>query len=241
LSTNCMFPPELDDKQLLTYLDDPEANRETALHLEKCSYCREKAAALDRLQKRMTSRLYRITCPSPVELGEYHLRMLPSSQMLIVSQHLRECPYCTREVDQLKEFLSDLATNSGSNLFQNTKVLVARLVGERDGSSVIGEPSFALRGEGEGPITFVVEGIVIVLDVQTAGEDKVNILGQVAADNQDLWIGSKVTLKQVDESKITDSLDDLGAFNFKQVISGSIQITFLSPQGVELRIPTIDV
>jgi hypothetical protein len=161
--------------------------------------------------------------------------------MLIISQHLRECPHCTREIDQLNVFLSDLTPDSESNLLQKTKVLIARLVGEQDGPSAKGEPSFMLRGESEGPITFVVEGIVIVLDIQQADGGKVSIFGQVAADNQDDWTGATIVLKQTDGLQTTDSLDDLGAFNFEQVSSGSIQITISSPHGVELRIPSLDV
>jgi hypothetical protein len=159
--------------------------------------------------------------------------------MLVISQHVRECPLCTREVDQLKEFLSDLAPEG--NLLRQTKRLVAQLVSGRGTSGTAGEPSFALRGESKGPLTFETEGAVIVLDIQPANEGKVNIFGQVAADDQDLWTGSTITLNQAEGSKTTDSLNDLGAFQFEKVSTGSIQITILSPQGMEIQIPNIDV
>ena len=128
MSKTCVFPPELDEKQLLLYLDG-EANKEILSHLERCDYCREKAETLDRLQKRLTTRLYRLTCPPPIELGEYHLRMLPASQMLVVAKHLRECPHCTQEIAHLAGFLSDLAPAPADSLLGKAKVLIARLVG----------------------------------------------------------------------------------------------------------------
>ena len=236
---NCISPPGPEDRLLLAYLDG-EADPETKLHLQQCLYCRERADALAREQNILTSRLYRISCPSTEELGEFHLRMLPPDRMLIVSQHLRECPHCTREIAQLKEFLSDLAPGPEGGLLRQTKLLIAQLVAGQ-GGFVAGEPSFALRGEGEGPLTFEAEGTVTVLDIQLDNEGKLNILGQVAADDQDLWTGSTVTLKQTDGSQLTTTLDDLGAFRFEQVSSGSIQIMITSSQGVEIQIPSIDV
>ena len=236
----CISPPEPEVRLLMAFLDG-EADPETELHLKQCDYCRSRVEALAREQKLLTSRLHRISCPSTDELGEFYLRMLLPDRMLMISQHLRECPLCTREIKQLKEFLSDLAPGSEGSLLQKTKLLVAQLVSGQGASGTAGEPSLALRGTGEGPMTFEAEGTVIVLDVQPTNEGEVNILGQVAADDQDLWTNSTVTLKQTDSSQSTDSLDDLGAFRFEQVHSGSIQIMISSLQGVEIQIPSIDV
>jgi len=220
---------------------DGEADQEITLHLQQCNYCRGRAETLAREHKLLTSRLYRASCPASEELGEFHLRMLPSDRMLIVSQHVRECPHCTREINQLKEFLSDLSPGTESNLLQQAKTIIARLISGQEKSNTVGEPSFALRGTGEGPITFDAEGTVIVLDIQPANEGKVDILGQVAADDQDFWTGSTVTLKQTDGGQSTDSLDDLGAFRFEQVNPGSIQVKISSPHDVDIQIPSIDV
>src|SRR5258706_10886523 len=101
---NCIFPPELEDYQLLAYLDG-EADHITTLHLERCEYCRGKAHKLARFQDSLTSRLYRVTCPSTLELGEYYFKMLPASQMLVLAQHVRECSHCANEVAHLMELL----------------------------------------------------------------------------------------------------------------------------------------
>lgn len=236
----CISPPEPEVRLLMAFLDG-EIDPETALHLKQCNYCRNRVETLVHEQNILTSRLYRISCPPTEELGDYHLRMLSAPQMLVVAQHVRECPHCTREIDQLEEFLSDLAPASEINLVERAKVLIARLVSGQEGSTAPGEPSFALRGENKGPITYEADGIVIVLDIQPVNEENANILGQVAADDQDLWTGSIVTLKQAEEAQTTGSLDDLGAFRFEQVSSGSIQITISSPHGMDVQIPNIDV
>ena len=237
---NCISSLEPEDRLLLAFLDG-EADHEMELHLKQCEYCRIRTKTLAREQNILTSRLYRISCPPTDELGEYHLRMLSAPQMLVVAQHVRECPHCTREINQLEEFLSDLAPASEIDLVERAKVLIARLVNGQGDSTASGEPSFALRGEYKGPITYEADGIVIVLDIQPVNEGKVNIFGQVAADDQDIWTGSTITLTQADGSKTTDTLNDLGAFHFEQVNSGSIQIMILSPHGAEVQIPKIDV
>ena len=237
--TNCISPPELDDKQLLAYLDNREADPATALHLKKCPYCREKAEALDRLQKRLTTKLYRFDCPSPLELGEYHLRMLPSPQMLVVAKHARECPHCAREIAELEEFLGDRASAEGDSLIGKAKVLIARLLGGNQESMAPGVS--ALRGETKGPLTFEADGMLITLDFQPAAEGRVTIIGQVAAEDQDQWTGAEVKIEQADGSKETARIDDLGAFHIEETFSGPIQITVTSPDGIEVQIPNIDI
>ena len=240
MSTNCVFPPELEDWQILAYLDNREANQETAYHLEKCPYCRKKAEALELLQKRLTTRLFRLTCPPAIQLGEYHLRMLPAPQMLVVAQHLRECPHCARELAQLEEFfLDDLAPTPEDSLLGQAKVLIARLVGA--GELTFTPTTAALRGQGKGPITFAAEGIIIVLDIQSATGGRANILGQVAADNQDDWTGALVELRKDNQLRISSTVDDLGAFRCEGVIPGQQELRIIPKNGSLVVISNFEV
>ena len=243
MTTNCAFPPELDDKQLLIYLDG-KADEATRSHLKGCAYCRGRAQALDRLQTHLTGQLYRLTCPSSIELGEYHLRMLPASQMLVIAQHVRECPHCQREVAELENFLADPVAEN--QLLGAAKVLIARLMGGQIAPGKQRENGFTsaiptLRGEIRGPLTFEADGMVITLDIQQTNEGTINILGQVAADDQDQWTASKVELQQADSPPLTAALDDLGAFRFEELRLGSTQITITSPSGIIVQIPNFDI
>lgn len=235
LTQNCVFPPELDDKQLLAYLDG-EADPATITHLDGCAYCREKAKTLDRFQKRLTNRLYRLTCPPSIELGEYHLRMLPASRMLVVAQHVRECPHCARELSELEGFLGEQASTEG--LLGRAKLLIARMVGAGD---LTFTPAPALRGEAKGPITFAAEGIIIVLDMQPAMEGRADILGQVAADNQDDWTGAVVELRKDGLLQISSTVDDLGAFRCEGVIPGQHELKITSKNDSVVVISNFEV
>ena len=233
---NCISPPELSDRQLLEYLDG-EAEPETTHHLGICQYCRNRADALALLQNGLTARLYRITCPSPLELGEYHLRILTSPQMLVIAQHVRECPHCEAEVAQLENFLKDL-TMDVKPAPTPVRVLVARLLG---GTGEGAAPMPALRGVQKGPIILEAEGVVITLDVESGADGPVSILGQVAADDQDQWTNASVELQQADRQTVTTSLDDLGAFRFVAVRPAATRILITSTEGIVIQSPDIDI
>ena len=237
---NCISPPELSDRQLLEFLDG-EAEPESTHHLGICQYCRNRADALGRLQNGITARLYRITCPSPLESGEYHLRkydlqIMPSPQMLVIAQHLRECPHCEAEVAQLETFLQDLTDVKPDPT--PVRVLIARLLGGSGGGPA---PMPALRGERKGPIILEAEGVVITLDVEPGSDKQVSILGQVAADDQDQWTNASVELQQADMPPQTTSLDDLGAFRLETVRPGTTRIMITSIEGVVIQSPDIEL
>lgn len=227
MTKNCTFPPELDDKQLLAYLDG-EADKEIVSHLQDCVYCREKAEKLDSFQRRLTARLYRHTCPSAMELGEYHLHLLPASQMLVIGRHLRECPDCTLEIAQLESFLSRQATSPEDSLLGRAKVLIVQLIRTQE----LTYAPTALRGEGKGPITFAADGIIVALDIQPVTGERVNILGQIAADNQSDWTDALVELRNDNQAQISSAVDDLGAFQCEGVIPGQQELRITPKNGV---------
>lgn len=242
MSTNCVYPPELDDKQLLAYLDDRESNQDIARHLEKCAYCREKVAALDRLQKRMTRQLYRINCPAPIELGEYHLRMLPASQMLLIRRHLQECPHCAREVSQLEQYLSELAPQPG--LLKSVNALIARLVsGGNDDQYSPGIPqstAFAgVRGNSEEPFVYQAGDVQIVIEVQDDFEQigLKMLLGLVTELKSD---GFMIQASQDGQVVASSPIDENGNFLMPHLVPGLYQLTLLGPE-LEIHIQSFSV
>src|SRR5215213_11611615 len=107
----CITSPALDDTQILSFVEG-EADDKVVAHIQECPYCSEKARQWTHLQNRLRKGSYRVICPTPVELGDYHLGYLPAPQVLVVSQHLRECSLCRREVGDLEKFLASLAPES---------------------------------------------------------------------------------------------------------------------------------
>lgn len=241
MTTNCAFPPELDDKQLLSYLDG-NADEATISHLKGCAHCRERAQALDRLQKRLTSRLYRLNCPSPIELGEYHLRMLLASQMLLIAQHVRECPHCAREIAELEKFFLGELAPTGSSLLGKAKVLIARLVGGKEGDQKSGEfsPVFAgLRGEDEEPFIYQADGVRIVIDVQDDAEQMgfKTLLGLVTGLESNEFT---IQVSQEGQVVATSSVDEIGNFIISHLSPGHYKL-MLSGPNLEIHVQSLPV
>jgi hypothetical protein len=220
----CITSPALDDSKIVSYVEG-EADDVVVAHIRECALCSERANRWTLLQNSLRKQLYRVTCPSPMELGDYSLGFLPDSRKLVVAQHVRECPSCRREVAELEDFMGELAPEV--SLLGAARVLIARLVRGPSKSGLF--PSgVALRGEAKGPITLEAEGVVIVLDLQQTEEETVDILGQVAADDQDQWTEALVELHQEGKLESSTTVDDLGAFHTEGIMPGSKELQIIS-------------
>jgi hypothetical protein len=220
----CITSPALDNVEIAMYVDG-EAEEAVVAHINECPYCRERARQWTRLQTRLKQRSYRVNCPTPMELGEYHLGYLAAPQALVVSAHLRGCLLCQGEVTVLENFLTGIGPEI--SLLGAVKVLIARLI---DAQAETGLAP-ALRGEAKGPLTFEANGIVIVLDVQPTREGKFDVLGQLAADDQDQWTGALAELRQGDWLEYSTTVDDLGAFSSDGVEPGSKELRIIPKDG----------
>lgn len=218
----CITSPALDDTQIMSYVEG-EADDAVLAHIRECPFCNERANRWTLLQNSWKKQLYRVTCPTSMELGDFHLGFLPDPQKMVVAQHVRECPLCRREVAELEGFLGAQMLDDG--LWGTAKVLIARLIGEENG--LIPSHS-ALRGEVKGPLTLEADGIVIILDIQQAEGGMASILGQVAAADQDQWTGALVELHQDSRLEFSTTLDDLGAFQAEGIMPGSKELRIIS-------------
>ncbi len=90
----------------------------------------------DGLERALTRKLYRVECPDPHVLGEYHLGLLEERPE--VAAHVRECRLCQEELATLQRFV-------GVREIPPARVLLAQWLP----SLRVAEPApaFALRGE----------------------------------------------------------------------------------------------
>lgn len=235
MTNSCVDPPELETAQLLAFLDG-EADPSVEEHLRTCAYCRERAGRLARLEGGLAARLYRVDCPSSLELGEYQLGRLGRERSAAISQHLRECPHCAREVAQLVTFLGDLeAVEQPGPLeraLEKVRVTVARLVSGLDretmGISPGLTPAFAgIRGDDRQPYIYDADGVQIAIDISEDDRQPGRTLfGMViGADIGDLkahlWRGNELVASVV--------LDELGNFKFEGLLPGHYELLLSDP------------
>ena len=226
----CITSPALEDVEIAMYIDG-EADEAVIAHIQQCPYCSERARQWTLLQNRLRKQSYRVNCPTPMELGDYHLGVLPAPQGLLVSAHLRECLLCKQEVAILEDFLTDLAPET--SLLGAVRVLIARLISGQEDLA----PAAALRGTGKEPLTYKANGILIVLDIQSTKEGKASIFGQVASENQDEWTGARVELRKDDQLQALTEVDDLGTFQYTDAIHGGQELRIWPSAGPVVIVP----
>jgi hypothetical protein len=83
------------------------------------------------LENRLKTALFRITCPDTDELMNFVEEILPQAQMVALSKHLKDCPYCAEE---LKLFEPKSASTkmraplSSAPILEQLQTFMARLV-----------------------------------------------------------------------------------------------------------------
>ena len=227
----CITSPALEDVEIATYVDG-EADEAVVAHIQQCPYCSERARQWTLLQNRLKKQSYRVNCPTPMQLGDFHLGLLPAPPALVVSAHLRDCLLCKREVAVLESFLSSLAPET--SLLGAVKVLIARLI---SGQGDLAPAGGALRGEAKGPLTFQANGIVVLLDIKSTKEGEADIFGQLATEDQDQWTDALVELRKDDQLLASTWVDDLGTFQYTSVIPGGQELRIWPQKGPVVIVP----
>ena len=237
----CITSPALDDTQIISYVEG-EADDAVMAHMRECAYCSERANRWTLLQHGLREQLYRVTCPTPMELGDYHLGFLPDSQKLVVAQHVRECPLCRREVAHLQEFLAELSPEP--SFLESIKVFVASLVSgpgmDQDHPELSSAPAFTgLRGEGEEPFIYQAGQIRIMIEVQDDVEQmglKI-LLGLVTGLETNEFT---IQVSQGDQVITTTSVDEIGNFIIPHLSPGHYKLILTGPN-MEIHIQSLPV
>jgi len=237
----CISSPVLGDAQIVSFIEG-EADATVAAHMAECPYCAEKADRWSRLQNNLKAKLYRRSCPTPMELGDYHLGLFSRPQALMVAQHIRECPLCRREVAELEEYLQDLAPQP--DLLEPIRALIARLVSETVADEESDHLSFApafegLRGDEDEPFIYQAGNVRVVIEVQDDIEQmgRKILLGLVTGSESNKFT---IQVSQEGQNIATDSVDEIGNFVISHLIPGHYQLIF-SSTNTEIQIQSLPV
>lgn len=118
------------------------------------------------IEKRLTTQLYRVTCPTTTELGDYHLHLMTGSQKDTVQHHVQSCPHCQAELSQLQAYLTDLAPDVEHSLSERIQIWIARLIPAGTMGGGLPQPALALRGQDDGPLVYEAGDAQLTLEVQ---------------------------------------------------------------------------
>lgn len=104
---DCLHPIAPDDEELLRFALDGEAlPEEVNSHLQECTSCQQRLARYKNVHSLLVSRLYRHQCPDELQLSLYCADLLPEDERVRIANHLLDCPLCTAEVADTRQFLA---------------------------------------------------------------------------------------------------------------------------------------
>lgn len=235
----CLLPPPLTEDQISAALDD-DADPVVQQHLAQCPSCTARLAEARRFEHTLKARLYRSDCPTPQELGDYHLGLTGAAEARRVAGHLEECVRCRAEVEELREFLVTGAMPRTSPRPEPARPAWPSL-GELIARVLPRAPALAARGAGGGPLIAQADGATLILDVQPADDGQVALIGQLVTDDQDRWTGALVTLRQAGAVRTTAILDDIGGFSCGPLPAGPTEVRITPRLGRPMLVPEIDL
>jgi len=239
----CASPPELNEAELLAHLDR-QAPEPVETHLAACPYCRARATQLAIFQAQLRARLHRADCPTPIELGEYHLGLLAGQEMGDVARHLETCPHCSRELDQLEGYLLELKPEIEISPVERVRVLIGRILGEGRAPSptapLVLQPALAgLRGGDETPRVYSADPAKVMLEVHPDPDHPQNkvVLGLVTGVPAQGW---KVHLRQAGGLVAEDMVNELGNFVLRGIPSASYELILSGPE-TEIHLQAVGI
>ncbi|MGE5224165.1 MAG: anti-sigma factor family protein [Omnitrophica WOR_2 bacterium] len=191
------------------------------------------------IEKNLTRKLYRAFCPDSMELDDYLLGELPHERTALIRAHVKECPHCRRELEQMRTFLRETRPNLELNLIERVRVLVARLATYGDISRLSPELQGVRGFEGQ-VLTYETEGMKAILDLQADPEraDLRIIYGMlVGAEKAQEF---QVQLLQDNQQTGATAVDQFGNFELSSITPGRYRLVLAGP-GVEIRVEDLDV
>ena len=234
----CSLPPPLTPDELSAAIDG-HATADVLDHLAGCAHCRARLAEARAIEQRLSGQLHRWDCPRSQVLVDYHLGLLDEDAG--VGAHVAGCASCRDELAELTTFLNKPAALAPVTRPRPIESPARPSLWEILGQLLPQTPGLAMRGENKPPLIAQAGEIVIVLDVQAAGEARYSVDGQLTAPEQEQWTGALVRLRQPGEAGLAANVDEAGSFRFEAVSAGRMELRVTPPAGRAIVVPDVDI
>jgi hypothetical protein len=240
----CSWPVALDDLALIAAIDG-EAGPDVMAHLRDCPYCSERAHVFADMQGLLRKQLFRMFCPTSEELAAYQQGLLNGDQQAHISEHLKECPHCTREYNLLEQLSRETLParsppqTNGKNPHAHNGVLPGRL--RQIAAQLLTPPANplvgaygALRGPSHASqYAYHAENLQLTLGVQrvVSRADRRVIHGALELDDElyNVLTGATAYLSHNETLIRTAELDELGNFVLDDLDPGTYQLALRLP------------
>jgi hypothetical protein len=237
-----------DDQLLAHILGEETLNDESEHHLKHCSLCQEQLKEYLHINHILLSQ-YRTFCPNTKQLALYCAYALPTDDMFVIAEHLRECSLCNKEVKDLHyEMLHfnpfpDLPMTPFGQAKRKLKQFLAR---------PITQTAQILRRENllsSWPCYYETENFLLSLHLSRTSKNQIMLLGIFDADNEEqisTLEGSTVELYPLEQESASPELSPAqsplmsttinlaGHFFFSPLLAGTYTIHIHLPDAEPL-------
>lgn len=226
----------LTDDQISSILDgdaDPEL-------LERVARSPEDAARLEQarnMERKLRTSLYRWDCPTSQQLRDYHMGFTDQDETHKINQHLTVCVLCKKELAELEAFLDQGKPAPAPQRQRRFADWLKAVISQ----SVAFDTAAAMRGEQGTSQVFDANGIPVVVDTRPAGDDQVEVIGQVAADDVDPWVGALVELRQQGAIMKVTTVDEIGGFSCAPLPADKTELCITPQSQIPILISEIDL
>ncbi|MGD9099302.1 MAG: hypothetical protein PVF45_02400 [Anaerolineae bacterium] len=214
--TRCIEPALIKEGDLTAYVEG-EADERVRTHVGRCAACADKVARLRQTDQALMALMYRGFCPAPEVLGQYQLDLLHPDEQLRVAAHVRACPHCRRELDELAQEEDSLTHMVLHAIRGAVRVVEGALVAPRL------RPAGVRGGEG-GQYAFRGAGLDVLVGFQptVSGRRKGTLVGAVV--QAEAVADGRAWLFQEGERSRSSPVDDLGTFTFEGIAPGEYDL-----------------
>jgi hypothetical protein len=232
----CSNPPPPSDDEISALLDG-DAPPEVLAHVQQCAGCAERVEHARRLERSLATSLYRWDCPSPADLGEYHLGVA-YLQRRAMAAHLAHCARCSDELADLRTFLAVDGTATARAVAsapapRRLRSIIAQLLPSSPGLQFAG-----VRGTGGGIVVAQCGEATVALDMSPDERGTRHLIGQIAdqASDPDRWHGALVEVRGDGSLIATAFVDEYGGFACNQLSADVTDLRITSAQGLRILI-----
>lgn len=221
MDTRCIAPRELEEGDFVRYMEGT-ASQLVRDHIAGCPACAAQVEALTQVDRVLRRYLFRASCPSADALLGYVTRTLPADEQKRIARHVRECPHCAAELQELEQ----VEDAPGPPLWQQV-VRTARAVIEA--VTILPRPELipALRGSAHPLSLFRASDLDIALGIEAFDPGPVfRIRGRVMKQGSPASqvIGHPVLLVRHDTVVAHQEVDELGYFVFEEIPPGEYKL-----------------
>jgi hypothetical protein len=240
----CSWPVALDDLALIAAIDG-EAGPDVKAQLRDCPYCSERAHVFETMQGLLRKQLFRMFCPTSEELAAYQQGLLNGGQRALITEHLKECPHCTREFNLLEQLAGEalparsppLANGKSAHAHNDARPGKLRKIAARllpTPANPLAGAYGALRGPSQASqYAYHAENLQLTLGVQrvVSRTDRRVIHGALELDDElyEVLSGATAHLSLNETLICTAELDELGNFVLDDLAPGTYQLALRLP------------